>query len=235
MVSALLHEIQRDAKHLSCAKAAKGGKEGASKGSAAAATSGAADAALREAMEARTLDGLMDAIHANADGASPALLDEARALRDDLRTQKKLRALEEGRKRPDEAASSATALLRWAPTTALWARISHLRARRSSTELASAAASPGTSPATPSSAPEAQFDNMAELREVLATPATPASAEPSRTSAATLSSLREFMADEAAATRDADDSLRAAMAVGTLESLMDVIHSRGSHATPEVL
>ena len=57
---------------------------------------------------------------------------------------------------------------------------------------------------------------MAELREVLATPA---SAEPSRTSAATLSSLREFMADEAAATRDADDSLRAAMAVGTLESL----------------
>ena len=43
------------------------------------------------------------------------------------------------------------------------------------------------------------------------------------------------MADEAAATRDADDSLRAAMAVGTLESLMDVIHSRGSHATPEVL
>ena len=77
MVSALLHEIQRDAKHLSCAKAAKGGKEGASKGSAAAATSGAADAALREAMEARSLDGLMDAIHANADGASPALLDEA--------------------------------------------------------------------------------------------------------------------------------------------------------------
>jgi len=198
-------------------------------------------------MEARSLDGLMDAIHANADGASPALLDEARALRDDLRTQKKLRALEEGRKRPDEAASSATALLRWAPTTALWARISHLRARRSSTELASPATSPGTSPATPSSAaaaevgggsqrtPEAQFDNMAELREVLATPATPASAEPSRTSAATLSSLREFMADEAAATRDADDSLRAAMAVGTLESLMDVIHSRGSHATPEVL
>ena len=112
-MSALLHEIQRDAKHLSCAKAGKGGKEGASKGSAAAATSSAADAALREAMEAhtldpnntpnptpnptpdpnpaptpdqaRTLDGLMDAIHANADGASPALLDEARALRDDLR------------------------------------------------------------------------------------------------------------------------------------------------------
>ena len=87
MVSALLHEIQRDAKHLSCAKAAKGGKEGASKGSAAAATSSAADAALREAMEARSLDGLMDAIHANADGASPALLDEARALRDDLKEQ----------------------------------------------------------------------------------------------------------------------------------------------------
>ena len=56
MVSALLHEIQRDAKHLSCAKAARGGKEGASKGSAAAASSSAADAALREAMEARTLD-----------------------------------------------------------------------------------------------------------------------------------------------------------------------------------
>ena len=55
--------------------------------SAAAATSSAADAALREAMEARTLDGLMDAIHANADGASPALLDEARALRDDLKEQ----------------------------------------------------------------------------------------------------------------------------------------------------
>ena len=52
MVSALLHEIQRDAKHLSCAKAAKG----ASKGSVAAASSSAADAALREAMEARTLD-----------------------------------------------------------------------------------------------------------------------------------------------------------------------------------
>ena len=38
-------------------------------------------------MEARSLDGLMDAIHANADGASPALLDEARALRDDLKEQ----------------------------------------------------------------------------------------------------------------------------------------------------
>ena len=29
----------------------------------------------------------MDAIHAHADGASPALLDEARALRDDLKEQ----------------------------------------------------------------------------------------------------------------------------------------------------
>jgi hypothetical protein len=48
----------------------------------------AADAALRKAIEAGTLDGLMDAIHANADTASPAAVEEARALRDKLRDAK---------------------------------------------------------------------------------------------------------------------------------------------------
>ena len=48
----------------------------------------AADAALRKAIEAGTLEGLMDAIHANADQASPDVLAEARARRDELRDGK---------------------------------------------------------------------------------------------------------------------------------------------------
>ena len=48
----------------------------------------AADAALREAIEAGTLEGLVDAIHANADDASPDVLEEARAVRDELRDGK---------------------------------------------------------------------------------------------------------------------------------------------------
>ena len=62
-----------------------------------AAAESSADAALRTAMKARSLDGLVDAIHGNADGATPAALGEARALRDDLREQKKLDALSEAR------------------------------------------------------------------------------------------------------------------------------------------
>ena len=49
----------------------------------------AADAALREAMEARKLEGLLDAIHDNNGHASPEVLDEARALRDELKEEKK--------------------------------------------------------------------------------------------------------------------------------------------------
>jgi len=48
----------------------------------------AADAALREAIEAGTLEGIVDAIHANADDASPDVLEEARAVRDELRDGK---------------------------------------------------------------------------------------------------------------------------------------------------
>ena len=48
----------------------------------------AADAALREAIEAGTLEGIVDAIHANADDASPDVLEEARAVRDELREGK---------------------------------------------------------------------------------------------------------------------------------------------------
>ena len=48
----------------------------------------AADAALREAIDAGTLEGLVDAIHANADDASPDVLEEARAVRDELRDGK---------------------------------------------------------------------------------------------------------------------------------------------------
>ena len=54
--------------------------------SASPATAG--DAALRKAIEAGTLEGLMDAIHANADQASPDVLEEARARRDELRDGK---------------------------------------------------------------------------------------------------------------------------------------------------
>ena len=49
-----------------------------------------ADTALRKAIEAGELEGLMDAIHENADTASPKVLDEARALRDTLREAKNL-------------------------------------------------------------------------------------------------------------------------------------------------
>ena len=47
-----------------------------------------ADAGLRKAMEDRTLDGLMDAIHRNSDAASPAVLKAAKAMRDELREAK---------------------------------------------------------------------------------------------------------------------------------------------------
>ena len=49
-----------------------------------------ADTALRKAIEAGELEALMDAIHENADTASPKVLDEARALRDTLREAKNL-------------------------------------------------------------------------------------------------------------------------------------------------
>ena len=98
VVSAMLHELQHDARtsktHKWCNAAVKGSTQ-ASASTAVADTS--ADAALRNAMQANTLDGLMDAIHGNAEGASPELLDEARALRDELRKQKKLDALNEAR------------------------------------------------------------------------------------------------------------------------------------------
>ena len=47
-----------------------------------------ADAALRRAMELGELQTLMDAIHDNAETASPEVLDKARALRDSLREAK---------------------------------------------------------------------------------------------------------------------------------------------------
>jgi hypothetical protein len=53
-------------------------------------SSSSADTALRKAMEAGELEGLMDAIHENADTASPKVLDKARALRDTLREAKNL-------------------------------------------------------------------------------------------------------------------------------------------------
>ena len=49
----------------------------------------AADAALRKAMEARNLEDLLDAIHENNGHASPEVLDEARALRDELKEEKR--------------------------------------------------------------------------------------------------------------------------------------------------
>ena len=53
-------------------------------------SSSSADSALRKAIEVGELEGLMDAIHENADTASPKVLDEARALRDTLREAKNL-------------------------------------------------------------------------------------------------------------------------------------------------
>ena len=53
-------------------------------------SSSSADSALRKAIEAGELEALMDAIHENADTASPKVLDEARALRDTLREAKNL-------------------------------------------------------------------------------------------------------------------------------------------------
>ena len=53
-------------------------------------SSSPADSALRKAIEAGELEALMDAIHENADTASPKVLDEARALRDTLREAKNL-------------------------------------------------------------------------------------------------------------------------------------------------
>lgn len=47
-----------------------------------------ADAGLRKAMDDRTLDGLVDAIHRNSDAASPAVLKPAKAMRDELREAK---------------------------------------------------------------------------------------------------------------------------------------------------
>ena len=48
----------------------------------------AADAALRKAMAVRKLEGLLEAIHQNNGAASTGVLDEARALRDELREEK---------------------------------------------------------------------------------------------------------------------------------------------------
>ena len=64
----------------------------------------AADAALRKAIEAGTLEGLMDAIHANANTASPAVVEEARALRDKLRDGKHAAPAESG---PEKKAQPA--------------------------------------------------------------------------------------------------------------------------------
>ena len=47
-----------------------------------------ADAALRTAMESGELKAIMDVIHANAETASPEVLEDARALRDSLREAK---------------------------------------------------------------------------------------------------------------------------------------------------
>ena len=52
----------------------------------------AADAGLREAMEDRKLDGLMDAIHSNGPAASPEVLKAAKAVRDELRGAKQKHA-----------------------------------------------------------------------------------------------------------------------------------------------
>merc|ERR1740130_2040710 len=60
-----------------------------------------ADAALRKAMLVGELEGLMDAIHANADTASPEMIEKARALRDELK--------EEKAKSPTTSASSPSA------------------------------------------------------------------------------------------------------------------------------
>ena len=68
----------------------------------------AADAALRKAIEAGTLEGLMDAIHANANTASPAVVEEARALRDKLRDGKHAASAVSGaEKKAPPAASGA--------------------------------------------------------------------------------------------------------------------------------
>merc|ERR1740117_2345468 len=64
-----------------------------------------ADAALRKAMETGELDGLMDALHANAETASSEALEEARALRDKLRDEKHAAAAMPG---PDKAVGSST-------------------------------------------------------------------------------------------------------------------------------
>ena len=56
----------------------------------------AADAALHHAMEAGTLEGLMDALHAYARTASPEVIEEARALRDELRDGKHAAAVQTG-------------------------------------------------------------------------------------------------------------------------------------------
>ena len=63
-------------------------KEAQKRAASADADASAADAALREAIEAGTLEGIVDAIHANADDASPDVLEEARAVRDELRDGK---------------------------------------------------------------------------------------------------------------------------------------------------
>mgnify|MGYP001291490143 FL=1 len=52
----------------------------------------AADAGLREAMEDRKLDGLVDAIHRNSPAASPEVLKAAKAVRDELRGAKQKHA-----------------------------------------------------------------------------------------------------------------------------------------------
>ena len=64
------------------------GKAVVKKAEAPTTPASAADAALRKAIEAGTLEGLMDAIHGNADIASPEVVEEARAVRDKLRDGK---------------------------------------------------------------------------------------------------------------------------------------------------
>ena len=68
----------------------------------------AADAALREAIQAGTLEGLVDAIHANADNASPDVLEEARAVRDELRDGKAAKNETEAPTSPSSHASAAS-------------------------------------------------------------------------------------------------------------------------------
>jgi len=82
----------RDEKHAAAGQKTETPKPGATTGQTApmvpASSAIDADAALRAAMSARKLDGLVDAIHGNSDAASPAVLSDAKDLRDELRDAK---------------------------------------------------------------------------------------------------------------------------------------------------